>query len=181
MCLEIHLVVTWSNSYESFYSMVYFYGMINNYQIFSALNVILFMSGKSTNSTLPDLDLSLLNVHAADSVAKKFLMLIEGVYGRGVKHSIGKYKYTEQRYYQLLKDFQFVGSTALIDKKRGPNQNTLRTEKVLQQIIRQRFLDPDASASVITERLNQTHFPISLRSVERTIQEYGLQKEPKSK
>ena len=134
------------------------------------------MSSKSTNPTLPDLDLSLLNVQADDSVAKKFLMLIEGVYGLGVKHSIAKYEYTEQRYYQLLKDFQLAGSSALIDKKRGPKQNSLRTEKVVQQIIRHRFLDPDASAAVITQKLNQTRYPISLRSVERTIQEYGLQK-----
>jgi hypothetical protein len=134
------------------------------------------MPGKLNKSALPDLDLRLLNVHANDSVAQKFLMLIEGVYGLGVKHSIGKYKYTEQRYYQLLKDFQLAGSSALIDKKRGPKQNSLRTEKVVQQIIRHRFLDPDASAAVITQKLNQTRFSISLRSVERTIQEYGLQK-----
>ena len=134
------------------------------------------MSRKPSNPALPDLDLNLLNVHSNDSVAQKFLMLIEGVYGLGVKHSIGKYEYTEQRYYQLLKDFQLGGSSALIDKKRGPKQNFLRTEKVVQQIIRHRFLDPDASAAVITQKLKQTRFSISLRSVERTIQEYGLQK-----
>ena len=134
------------------------------------------MAHKSNNSSLPDLDLGLLNAGANDSVAQKFLMLIEGVYGLGVKHSIKKYGYTEQRYYQLLKQFQFTGISALVDKKRGPRQNSLRTEKIIQQIIRHRFLDPDASAAVITQKLKQTHVPISLRSVERTIQEYGLQK-----
>jgi len=134
------------------------------------------MAHKSNNSSLPDLDLGLLNAGANDSVAQKFLMLIEGVYGLGVKHSIKKYGYTEQRYYQLLKQFQFTGISALVDKKRGPQQNSLRTEKIIQQIIRHRFLDPDASAAVITQKLKQTHVPISLRSVERTIQEYGLQK-----
>ena len=126
--------------------------------------------------SLPNLDLSLLKVNPNDSVSQKFLMLIEGVYGLGVKHSIGKYEYTEQRYYQLLKNFQIAGSSSLIDKKRGPQQNSLRTEKVVQQIIRYRFLDPDASPAVITQKLKQTHFSISLRSVERTIQEYALQK-----
>lgn len=134
------------------------------------------MAHKSNKSSLPDLDLGLLNAGANDSVAQKFLMLIEGVYGLGVKHSIKKYGYTEQRYYQLLKQFQFTGISALVDKKRGPQQNSLRTEKIIQQIIRHRFLDPDASAAVITQKLKQTHVPISLRSVERTIQEYGLQK-----
>lgn len=134
------------------------------------------MAKKPNKPTLPYLDLSLLNVNNNDSVSQKLLMLIEGVYGLGVKHSIRKYGYTEQRYYQLLKDFQLSGSNALIDKKRGPKQNSRRTEKIVQQIIRHRFLDPDASAAVITQKLKQIHLSISLRSVERTIQQYGLQK-----
>jgi len=134
------------------------------------------MSSKSSKPALPDLDLGLLNVNNNDTIAQKLFMLIEGVYGLGVKHSIGKYGYSEQRYYQLLKKFQLSGSSGLIDKKRGPQQNSRRAEKMIQQIIRQRFLDPDASAAVIFQKLKQTHFSISLRSVERTIQEYGLQK-----
>ena len=126
--------------------------------------------------SLPNLDLSLLNVNDNDSVSQKFCMLIEGVYGLGVKHSFTKYDYTEQRYYQLLKNFKAAGSSSLIDQKRGPKKNSRRNEKIVQQIIRQRFLDPNASAAVITQKLNQTHFYISLRSVERTIEEYGLQK-----
>lgn len=134
------------------------------------------MSIKANQTAWPDLDLSLLQVNPDDTASLKLLMLIEGIYGLGVKHSIEKYGYTEQRYYQLLKDFQLAGSSALIDKKRGPKQNSLRTENVVQQIIRYRFLDPDASAAVVTQKLKQTGFSISLRSVERTIQEYGLQK-----
>ncbi len=129
-----------------------------------------------TNPALPDLDLSLLNVKKDDTLSLKMLMLIEGVYGRGVKHSIGKYAYTQQRYYQLLKVFQELGSAALIDQKRGPKQKSRRSDKVMQQIIRHRFLDPDASAAVIAQKLKQTGMSVSLRSVERTIQEYGLQK-----
>jgi hypothetical protein len=130
----------------------------------------------SNKPLLPNLDLSLLKVNSNDSISQKFLMLIEGVYGLGVKHSIGKYEYTEQRYYQLLKNFQEQGSSSLIDKKRGPQQNSRRTEKIVQQIIRHRFLDPDASAAVITQKLKQISVSISIRSVERTIQQYGLQK-----
>jgi hypothetical protein len=130
----------------------------------------------SNKPLLPNLDLSLLKVNSNDSISQKFLMLIEGVYGLGVKHSIGKYEYSEQRYYQLLKNFLEQGSSSLIDKKRGPQQNSRRTEKIVQQIIRHRFLDPDASAAVITQKLKQISLSISIRSVERTIQQYGLQK-----
>ena len=134
------------------------------------------MARKPNNPRLPDLDLSLLNVQDNDTVAQKMLMLTEGVWGLGVKHSITKYNYSEQRYYQLLKEFKLSGSSTLSDKKRGPKQNSRRTEKIVQQIIRHRFLDPDASAAVITQKLKQTKHPVSLRSVERTIQQYGLQK-----
>ena len=103
-------------------------------------------------------------------------MLIEGTFGKGVKHSVEKYEYTEQRYYQILKEFRKEGSSALIDKKRGPKQASVRLEAVVQQVIRYRFLDPESSPKVITQKLKQTGFSISIRSVERTIQQYGLSK-----
>ena len=138
------------------------------------------MKNNSLKTTLPDLDLSLLNINEDDAITRKMMMLFEGVYGLGVKHAAKKYGYTEQRYYQLLKDFKKSGSAALVDQKRGPKHKSRRTEQVVQQIIRHRFLDPDASAAVIAQKINQTGMAVSLRSVERTIQEYGLQKKTSS-
>ena len=43
-------------------------------------------------------------------------------------------------------------------------------------VIRHRFLDPDASAEVIAQKLAQTHQLLSIRSVQRVIADYGLQK-----
>lgn len=134
------------------------------------------MAHKSNQPSLPDLNLDLLNADSGDKVVQKIFMLVEGVYGLGVQHSIKKYGYTEQRYYQLLHEFRIGGSDALRDKKRGPKKNSKRSDKVVQQIIRYRFLDPDASSAVITQKLKQTGISVSQRSVERTIQEYGLQK-----
>jgi transposase len=125
---------------------------------------------------LPDLDLSLLGVKPGDAASRKFLMLIEGVYGIGVQHAFKKYGYSEQRFYQLLTAFKTNGFDGLVDRKRGPKKNSRRTDVITQQIIRQRFLDPDASAAVIAQKLKQSRFAISKRSVERTIQEFGLQK-----
>lgn len=130
--------------------------------------------------TLPDLDLRLLNIKEDDSMSIKMMMLVEGVYGLGVKHSVNKYGYTKQRYYQVLKRFINEGSAALVDQKRGPKHNSRRTEPIVEQIIRHRFLDPDASAAVIAQKMKQTGMAVSLRSVERTIQEYGLQKKTSS-
>jgi hypothetical protein len=46
----------------------------------------------------------------------------------------------------------------------------------VRQVIRHRFLDPEASTEVIAQKLCQTGFVISIRSVARVIAEYGLQK-----
>jgi hypothetical protein len=111
-----------------------------------------------------------------DTLAMKFAMLIEGQCTIGVKAAIQKYGYTEQRYYQLLKDYQQGGSQALIDKKPGSDKQPVRTGDTVNQIIRLRFLDPFASAGVISQKLSQIGYKVSKRSVERTITEYGLQK-----
>ena len=65
---------------------------------------------------------------------------------------------------------------ALKSAKRGPKTNYRRTEQVVRQIIRHRFLDPDASAEVIAQKLRQCGWEISTRSVERVIGQFGLQK-----
>ena len=134
------------------------------------------MMENSNSNPLANLELKKLGIKEDDKAAIKFLMLVEGSYGIGVKESIKKYGYTEQRYYQLKKDFMEKGSEALIDKKRGPRDRHTRKKQVDMQIIRMRFLDPNASAAVVTQKLNQTGIKISQRSVERTITEYGLQK-----
>lgn len=110
-----------------------------------------------------------------DKLAIKFAMLMEGqIFGRDA--AIEKYGYSEIRYYQLLKKYREQGTSGLIDKKRGSNKQPVRTEEKIKEIIRQRYLDPFQSAEVIAQKMNQKGMNISVRSVERTITEYGLQK-----
>jgi hypothetical protein len=61
-------------------------------------------------------------------------------------------------------------------KHAGQKTNYRRTEEMVRQIIRHRFLDPDASAEVIAQKLQQARHLISIRSVERVISDFGLQK-----
>ena len=63
-----------------------------------------------------------------------------------------------------------------MNKKRGPKTTYRRNEEVVCQVIRHRFLDPDATVEVIAQKLKQCGFQISIRSVERIIEQYGLQK-----
>lgn len=51
-----------------------------------------------------------------------------------------------------------------------------RTPDVNREIVRHRFLDPDASAEVIAQKIRQTGLDISTRSVTRVLDDFGLQK-----
>jgi hypothetical protein len=118
-----------------------------------------------------------LPISDTDPLATRFLMLVEGqCLDNNVALVARKYGYCRQRYYQILQAFQAGGLPALQPQKTGPKSNYRRTEQAVRQVLRYRFLDPEASPEVIAQKLRQTHFQISLRSVQRIIADYGLQK-----
>jgi transposase len=112
-----------------------------------------------------------------DEITRKLAMLFEGQCdGLGPTQAARKFGYSKQRYFQLLELFEQQGALALQSKLRGPKANYRRTDEMVRQIIRHRFLDPEASAEVIAQKLQQAHHLISIRSVERVISDFGLQK-----
>ena len=112
-----------------------------------------------------------------DIFVPRFLMLIEGqCEGLGPAKAADKVGLSKQRYFQLFKLFREQGSPGLPGHKPGPKPNYVRTDEVVRQVIRHRFLDPDASRRVIAQKLRQAGLAISIRSVVRVIEEYGLQK-----
>jgi transposase len=112
-----------------------------------------------------------------DEITPRLMMLIEGeCEGLGAAEAALKHGVTRQRYYQVLKRFEEKGALALEPQKRGPKSNYVRTDEVERQVIRHRFLDPDASVDIIAQKLRQAGFQISTRSVDRVIEKYGLQK-----
>jgi transposase len=118
-----------------------------------------------------------ITLNVEDEVLLRFAMLYEGeCEGLGATQAAGKFGYTRQRYYQLLYAFKNDGLSALKNKKTGPQTNYRRTDEAVRQIIRHRFLDPDASEEVIAQKMVQCGFSISVRSVQRVISQYGLQK-----
>jgi Winged helix-turn helix len=120
-------------------------------------------------------------VPAGDEVTPRLLMLLEGeCEGLGAAEAAHRHGLTRQRYHQILKMFNQHGAAALQPGKRGPKTNSVRTDEVERQVIRHRFLDPDASADIIAQKLRQAGFAISTRSVERVIEKYGLQKKTPS-
>jgi hypothetical protein len=118
-----------------------------------------------------------LPVAANDEVTRKLLMLIEGeCEGTGPIQAARRFGFSKQRYFQLRAAFLERGAAALQSHKRGPKTHYRRTAEVVRQVIRHRFLDPEASVEVIAQKLSQSGWQVSMRSVQRVIEEYGLQK-----
>jgi hypothetical protein len=104
-------------------------------------------------------------------------MLIEGqCEGLGAAKAAEKLDLSKQRYFQLLKLYRELGSAGLQGHKPGPKRDYVRTDELVRQVIRHRFLDPDATVDVIAQKLRQAGFQVSTRSVDRVIETYGLPK-----
>jgi transposase len=118
-----------------------------------------------------------LPVAASDEQAHRFLMLLEGeCLESNISAVAQRYGLSRPRYYQLLEQYTKGGLLALVPQKTGPKSNYRRTDQAVRQVLRYRFLDPAASPEVIAQKLRQTQFPISQRSVNRIIADYGVQK-----
>ena len=112
-----------------------------------------------------------------DEVTRKLLMLIDGeCLGLGGTAAAARHGYCKQRYFQLLRAFRQRGAEGLRNGKRGPKGPSRGTPETVRQIIRHRYLDPDATVEVIAQKIRQCQFPISARTVRRVIESFGLQK-----
>lgn len=118
-----------------------------------------------------------LRVPQDDEITLKLAMLFEGqCEGLGATRAAAKFGYSKARYFQLLHLYLEHGAAALQSQPTGPKSNYRRTDAVVRQVIRHRFLDAEASPAVIAQKLRQTHQALSIRSVQRVIADYGLQK-----
>ena len=129
----------------------------------------------------PDLRFSgpggILPVRDEDELSRRLAMLILGqCQGLGATAAAQQFQFSRPRYYQLLAAYEQRGALGLVLEPRGPKTDYRRTEQIVRLVIRHRFLDPEASAEVIAQKLRQQGHPISQRSVERIIADYGLQK-----
>jgi len=118
-----------------------------------------------------------LPISDTDEITRKLAMLIEGECGSlSVDQVAAKFGFSRQRYFQLRTLFLEHGGQGLISSKRGPKSNYRRPQEVVCQVIRHRFLDPEATTEVIAQKLRQSNFRVSKRTVDRVIAQFGLQK-----
>ena len=121
-------------------------------------------------------DAGVLAIPQTDECTRRLAMLVEGECEVGPKAAAEKFGISRQRYFQLRQQFQQNGTDGLVPQKRGPKGKYRRTDEIVRQVIRHRFLDPDASTEVIAQKLIQSGATISIRSVERIIHDHALQK-----
>lgn len=118
-----------------------------------------------------------LSIAADDETTRRLAMLVAGeCCGLGATEAAAQFGFCRAYYYRLLQAFKSGGALALKPQKTGPKRHYRRTDEVVRQVIRHRFLDPDASAEVIAQKLVQDGWTISQRSVQRVITHYELQK-----
>ena len=126
-----------------------------------------YLSGPTGSFKIPD----------EDEITIKLAMIYEGECEPiGPLKAAKKYGFSKQRYFQLRNAFRLHGAASLQSQPRGPKTQYRRTQELVRQIIRHRFLDPDACVEAIAQKLKQTGHLISIRSVERVVADYGLQK-----
>jgi hypothetical protein len=112
-----------------------------------------------------------------DEVSLKLAMLIKGECGSDGPAAVAReFGFSRQRYFQLRALFLEKGAAGLLSRRRGPKTNYRRTREATIQIVRHRFLDPDASSEIVAQKLKQSGFAISARSVDRVFAQFGLQK-----
>ena len=112
-----------------------------------------------------------------DTVAKKMFMLFEYYNNRISPSELSKkYGFSRAGFYVTKNSYERNGTEGLIKRKTGPKKNYVRTENIRNLIIRYKFVDPNSSSEVITQKLKQLGHKISQRSVARVIAELRLQK-----
>jgi len=136
---------------------------------------------KKSNQKSIEFSLSKLTLEITDQdpLLWKLSMIMEAVHNpdKPIEEIASKYGYTRGHFYEIVKKLKKEGPKAFIEKKStGPKTNYRRTEELTRQVIQHRFLDPDASCEVIAQKLKQTGYNVSQRSVERVVNQYGLQK-----
>lgn len=112
-----------------------------------------------------------------DEICLKLAMLLAGECdGLGPGQAAARFGFSTQRYFQLRQAFAERGAAALASLRRGPKTQYRRTQELICQTLRHRLLDPEASSEVIAQKLRQSGFEISKRSVDRIFAEFGFQK-----
>jgi hypothetical protein len=116
-----------------------------------------------------------LEVRADDAVALDLAMLIEGeTSGKPLEETLARFGRSRTAYYEKLRRFREEGAAGLVAKPPGPHGPWRRSQDVVRFVVTARVRDPSRSPDAIARDLAALGHEVSVRSVERTLQQFGL-------
>ncbi len=115
-----------------------------------------------------------------DEAALDLLMLVEGeTSGRPLAEVLARFGRSRSTYYEKLRRFRDQGLPGLLARPPGPRGPWRRPLEVIRYVVTARLRDPERSAAAIAEDLSRLGHPVSTRSVERTLTQFGLTRAPR--
>jgi transposase len=116
-----------------------------------------------------------LAVRPDDEAGADLAMLIAGeTSGRPLSAVLAEFGRSRSTYYEKLKRFREGGVAALLARPSGPRTAWRRPLEVVRFIVTSRLRDPARSTALIAEDLARLGHAVSVRSVERTLTQFGL-------
>jgi len=121
-----------------------------------------------------------LPLRAGDDASLDLLMLIEGeTSGRPLEEILTRFGRSRSTYYEKLRRFREQGLEGLLSRPPGPRSAWRRPLEVVRFIVTARMRDPERGAAAIAEDLARAGHAVSIRSVERTLTQFGLTRLPR--
>ncbi|HTN51540.1 MAG TPA: helix-turn-helix domain-containing protein [Anaeromyxobacter sp.] len=116
-----------------------------------------------------------LPVRLEDEAAVDLAMLIDGeTSGRSLDEVLTDYGRSRSTYYEKLRRFRESGLEGLQARPPGPRGPWRRPLEVVRFIVTARLRHPERGAAAIAEDLTRLGHAVSVRSVERTLTQFGL-------
>jgi transposase len=110
-----------------------------------------------------------------DEAAMDLVMLVEGeTSGRPLDDVLRQFGRSRSTYYEKLRRFRESGLEGLLSRPPGPRSPWRRPIEVVRFIVTAKLRHPDRSAAALAEELGRLGHPVSVRSVERTLSQFGL-------
>jgi transposase len=116
-----------------------------------------------------------LPIRVEDEAALDLIMLFEGeTSGRNLEEVLREFGRSRSTYYEKLRRFRESGMEGLLARPPGPRAAWRRPLEVVRFIVTTRLRHPDKAAAEIALELTQQGHPVSTRSIERTLTQFGL-------
>ena len=121
----------------------------------------------------------ILPLRTDDEAVVDLVMLIEGeTSGRDLEQVLRQFGRSRSTYYEKLRRFREQGVEGLLSRPPGPRSPWRRPLEVVRYVVTTRLRHPDRPAGAIAADLSRMGHDVSVRSVERTLSQFGLTRPP---